>query len=82
MVRKLHGIECRLVEDIFLPALTKKSVGDGVRWGGGGGAVMVLLSGILKFHLYTLLERGRNCFFFFMSGKHLTTMDFCTTRGK
>ena len=43
---------------------------------------MVPLSGILKFHLYTLLEWGRNCFFFVMSGKHLTTRDCSTIRGK
>ena len=62
----------------FFPALQKR-VSAMVRWGGGG--EMVLLSGILKFHLYTLLEWGRNVFFF-TSGKHLTTRDFCTTRGK
>ena len=40
MVRKLNGIECRLVQHIFLPTPCKKSVGDGeigVGRGGGGG---------------------------------------------
>ena len=41
----------------------QKRVSVMVRWGGGS-VVMVPLSGILKFHLYTLLEWGRNCSFF------------------
>ena len=81
MVRKLNGISGMSASSTYFsssPLQKLKSVGDGEM---GGGVVMVLLSGILKFHLYTLLEWGRNVFLF-MSGKHLTTRDFSTIRGK
>ena len=58
MDRKLNGIKYGLVQHIFLPAPCKKSVGGG-EMGGGGGLIMVLISGKLYFHLEKLLEWGR-----------------------
>ena len=41
----------------FSSSPLQKRVSVMVRWGEGGGeVVMVVLSGILKFHLYTLLD--------------------------
>ena len=54
----------------FSSSSLQKRVSVMVRWGGGG-VVMVVLSGILKFHLYTLLDfstiRGKCTF---MDHKH------------
>ena len=65
----------------FSPSPLKKRVSAMVRWGergrgegGGVGVVMVVLSGILKFHLYTLLDfstiRGKCNSISFMDHKH------------